>query len=114
MMAEPKVFVSYASSDRSLAEQVFQKLRSMPVDVWSDDQLTVGSNWSDALRSRIRATEFFVLLLTPRTFESSWVQQELGAAWALGKRIVTIATDHRLVDKLPVDVSGMETLAVGD
>lgn len=113
-MPATKVFVSYAHSDRALAEQLFRTLHSMPVEFWSADQLKVGENWSDVLRSRIRDSQYFVLLLTPNTFESSWVQQELGAAWALGKRIVAVASDERLVDKLPVDVPGLETLMIDE
>ena len=113
-MTRTKVFVSYVRSDHALAEQLFRTLHSMPVEVWSDDQLKAGENWSDVLRSRIRDSQFFLLLLTPKTLESSWVQQELGAAWALGKRIVAVATDPRLVDKLPVDIAGVQTLTVNE
>ena len=60
----------------------------MPVEVWSDDQLRAGENWSDVLRSRLRDTEYFLLLLTPKTLESSWVYQELGAAPALGNELL--------------------------
>lgn len=114
-MPGTKVFLSYSRADRSLADQLIREFHKMPVEVWSDeDQLRVGENWSDVLRSRIRDSQFFVLLLTPRALESSWVQQELGAAWALGKRIVAVATDERLVDRLPVDVAGLETVSVGE
>ena len=62
-MTRTKVFVSYVRSDHALAEQLFRTLHSMPVEVWSDDQLKAGENWSDVLRSRIRDSEFFLLLL---------------------------------------------------
>ena len=113
-MTAIKVFVSYARSDHALAEQLFRTLHTMPVEVWSDDQLKAGENWSEVLRSRIRDSQFFLLLLTPKTLESSWVHQELGAAWALGKRIVAVATDSRLVNKLPVDIAGVQILYVNE
>jgi predicted nucleotide-binding protein len=113
-MMATKVFVSYVRSDTALAEQLFRTLHTMPVEVWSDDQLTAGDNWSEVLRSRIRESQFFVLLLSPKTLESSWVHQELGAAWALGKQIVAVVTDRHLVDKLPVDIKGVQTLNVSE
>src|SRR5215203_4734594 len=107
-MAPIKVFVSYARSDHVLAEALFRALRPMHVDVWSDDKLTAADDWSDVLRSRIRQSDYFVFLLTPKTLESSWVMQELGAAWALDKRIIPVVTDRGLLDKLPVDLAGVE------
>ena len=101
-------------SDQAVADQLFRTLRPMPVEVWSDDQLRAGDDWSDVLRSRIRESDYFVLLLTPKTLESSWVHQELGAAWALGKRIVAVVSDRRLLDKLPVDLAGVPTVAISE
>ena len=113
-MTATKVFVSYARSDQPLAKELFRILRMLPVEVWSDDQLRAGENWPEVLRSRLRDSEYFLLLLTPKTLESSWVHQELGAAWALGKRIVAVVTDPRLLDKLPVDLAGAQTLTVDE
>ena len=114
MTPPTKVFVSYARPDRGLAEKLFRVLHTLPVEVWSEDQLVASENWPDELRSRIRDSQFFLLLLTPKTLDSSWVHQELGAAWALGKRIVAVATDQRLVKRLPVDLIGLETVPVGE
>ena len=109
-----RVFVSYARSDQALAEQLFRTLRTLPVEAWSEDQLRAGENWSEVLRAQLRDSEYFLLLLTPKTLESSWVQQELGAAWALGKRMIAVVTDRRLLDKLPVDLAGVQTLTVNE
>jgi hypothetical protein len=114
MMAPTKVFVSHAQADQSLAEDIRRALRSMHVEVWSDDQLTAGENWSDVLRGRLRDSQYFLLLLTPRSVESSWVLQELGAAWALGKEIIPITSDRRLLDRLPVDLSHVQTITVNE
>lgn len=113
-MSARKIFVSYARSDQALADEVLRALRRMRVDVWSDDRLTAGDNWSEVLRSRLRDSEYFLLLLTPKALESSWVLQELGGAWALGKRIIPVVTDHRLLDRLPVDLSGVQSIAIDD
>jgi hypothetical protein len=86
----------------------------MPVRVWSDDQLKAGEDWANVLRTRLHDSEYFLLLLTPKTLGSSWVYQELGAAWALGKRIVAVASDEHLVDKLPVDVAGLQTISLSE
>jgi len=114
MTPDTKIFVSYAHHDRALAEQLFRMLRSLSVNVWSDDDLRAGENWQETLRSRLRDSEYFVLLLTPKTFESSWVLQELGAAFALGKQIIPVVTDRRLVARLPVDLAKVHSLTVDE
>jgi predicted nucleotide-binding protein len=117
MTPETKVFVSYAHQDRDLAEELIRRLRLLPVQVWSDDQLKAGENWQDVLRSWLRDSQYFVLLLTPKTLqstESSWVMQELGAAWALGKTIIPVVTDRRLLDRLPVDLTEAQSVNADD
>jgi len=112
-MASTKVFVSYAQPDHSVAEEIFRALRAMHVEVWSNDQLRVG-DWSDVLRARLRDSQYFLLLLTPRSVESSWVLQELGAAWALGKPIIPVTSDRRLLDRLPIDLGAVQTFTVDE
>lgn len=113
-MASTKVFVSYAQADQSLAEDVRRRLRAMQVDVWSDDQLTAGDNWSNVLREHLKESQYFLLLLTPKSVESSWVLQELGAAWTLGKEIIPITSDRRLLDRLPIDLSRVQTITMDE
>jgi hypothetical protein len=109
-MAAPKIFVSYAKPDQALARDVFRALRPMKADVWSDDRLSPGDDWQETLRSRLRESDYFVLVLTPKYFDSPWALQELGAAWALNKRIIPVVTDARLLETLPVDLSGVQTV----
>jgi hypothetical protein len=105
MTKRPKVFLSYAKADQPLADRLLRTLRSMSVDVWSDSELQAGDSWSDRLRSELLDSNLFVFLLTPQTRESSWVYQELGAAFALGKEIVAVTSDSRLIDGLPIQDS---------
>lgn len=114
MTTDTKVFVIYARQDRALADELFRILRLIPVEVWSDDQLRAGDHWQEELRSRLRDTESFVLLLTPQALGSSSVLHELGAAWALGKPIILVVTDRRLVGRLPVDLGKAQTISVDE
>jgi hypothetical protein len=107
----PKVFVSYARQDRALARDIFRVLKPMNVDVWSDEELRVGDDWKDTLRSRLKESTHFVFVLSPRTFDSPWALQELGAAWALNKTIIPVVTDRRLLQSLPVDLGDVQAIA---
>ena len=110
-MAKPKVFVSYAHQDQALARDIFRVLKPMNLDVWSDDQLRAGENWAETLRSRLKESTHFVFVLSPRTFESPWALQELGAAWALNKTIIPVVTDPRLLKSLPVDLGPVQAIS---
>ena len=44
------------------------------------------------------------MLLSPNSVDSKWVLHELGAAWAIGKRIISIATDPRISSKIPLSL----------
>ena len=104
-MPAKNVFISYARSDQALVEKLLAKLRPLPVRVFSDfDEIGLGEDWQETLRSRLTEAEFFLVVVTPKMFESPWLLQELGAAWALKKRIVTIVSDPRLLEKLPFDL----------
>lgn len=113
-MAAPKIFVSYAKPDQDLARDVFRALRLMKADIWSDERLSGADDWQETLRSRLLESDYFVLVLTPRYFDSPWALQELGAAWALNKRIIPVVTDARLLETLPVDLSGLRAVQANE
>jgi hypothetical protein len=98
------VFVSHASEDewiaRRVAEVMERKGRRHKVKAFLDARdLESGDHFSDALRDRLREAEEMVILLSSAAIRRNWVRHEIGAAWALGKRIVAI------LDKLePLDV----------
>jgi hypothetical protein len=98
------VFVSHASEDewiaRRVAEVIERKGRHHKVKAFLDARdLESGDRFSDALRDRLREAEEMVILLSSAAIGRDWVRHEIGAAWALGKRIVAV------LDKLePLDV----------
>lgn len=98
------VFVSHASQDewiaRRMAEVIERKGRRHRVKAFLDARdLESGDRFSDSLRDKLREAEELVVLVSSASVGRDWVRHEIGAAWALGKRIVGV------VDKLePADV----------
>jgi hypothetical protein len=75
----PKVFLSYASEDRDTANRIAEGLGKRGVETWFD-AVPLGQSFSRRVTEAISASDYLVLLLSPRTMESDWVKYELDAA----------------------------------
>ena len=77
-----RLFISYSRRDKAIADYIGAELRNRGADVFIDYQkLIAGENFIGRLGREIETRDFFVLLLSPRSVASKWVQAE--AAWAL-------------------------------
>lgn len=76
-MKGPDVFISYSSEDSALARSFAEALEMRGVAVWMDSgQIVVGDSISQKIQEGLEATEFLILLLTPASVRSVWVQKE--------------------------------------
>lgn len=89
------VFISHSTKDRWIAKQmaalIEERGREYGVKTFLDEKdIAGGDSIPDSIRRNIRECREFVVLLTRYSIDRPWVLIEIGAAWALGKRIVTI------------------------
>lgn len=104
-----RVFLSFAQQDKANAEKLRNLLAHyLDARVFTADSLSVGENWRKRLKDEISRTDLYIILLSPHGFQSSYAMQELGAAWALKKPVLSISTDPQLVNKLPVEISDVQ------
>lgn len=87
-----RVFISHGSADRWVAEQLARRIRDdcgagVFVDVFD---IAKGDDLEDRIFGEMRKCHELVVLLTPWSVERNWVWMEIGAARALGLRIVPI------------------------
>jgi hypothetical protein len=78
-----KIFLSYAHSDYPYAKRLYEILDSVPaVDVWFDkESLAPGQKWEIEIRKAIRASRFFLLLLSKHSTEKiGFYQREIREA----------------------------------
>jgi nucleoside phosphorylase len=63
-----KIFISYAKEDASsrdtLTRQLASLRRSGKVEIWSDNQIDLGTDWSDVTKERLRQADIIFLLLS--------------------------------------------------
>ena len=86
-----RIFISYARDDYAFAHQLLSGLRNINVEGWMDEaDIAAGAAIGTAVRAAIQKSSAIVVLVSPNSLRSRWVDFEVGAAQALGKPIVPI------------------------
>jgi hypothetical protein len=90
-MALPRIFLSHSHKDYQWCEQLVDALQRTGFDVWFDKQgLYVGALWVKKLEDELQHRDVFLIVLTPDSWASEWVQEELSLALGLRKQIMGI------------------------
>jgi hypothetical protein len=74
------IFISYSHKDNEYAHALAEHLQSMDFPVWIDDRIDYGSQWPGEIQKQLDACAAFILIMSPRSFASVWVQSELQRA----------------------------------
>ena len=86
-----RIFLSYSSEDRPLAEALQRVLASMGLKVAWDRELVWGNPFTEDIKNLIDRSHLFVPLLTENSKVRPWVHQETGYAMGVGVPILPIA-----------------------
>ncbi|MEH2247114.1 toll/interleukin-1 receptor domain-containing protein [Nostoc sp.] len=79
-----KVFISHSSKDTKLVKQIVDALRNADFQVWNDTQIFPGDNWAQLIANELRESDAMVVLLTPNSVDSPYINAEVG--YALGEQ----------------------------
>ena len=100
-----KVFLSYAYQDSDIAEQVSRLLEENGHDTdgmsFIDPQVNtkIGDDIREAIKQQMCSASNVVIIVTPNSAKSQWVNYEAGMASALDKPIILIRSkDAKDVD----------------
>jgi hypothetical protein len=75
------IFLSYSRKDARIMRRLYADLAASGFTVWTDDDLTPGTpSWMTAIENAIQASGCVVVLLTPESKKSRWVERELTSA----------------------------------
>lgn len=74
------IFISYSHKDTNYAHGLAHHLNEMGFETWIDERLDYGSQWPHELQKQLDSCDAFILIMTPRSFASDWVQSELQRA----------------------------------
>jgi hypothetical protein len=106
-----RIFLSYAAEDSNRATELMNELAKQPnVHVFTSDKMSAGENWRAKIKKALSESDFFLVLLSPTSVSSRWIQFELGVAWGLNKLIIPIVTSRDVVDRIPLNLAELPFL----
>ena len=89
------IFVSYSRTDQNYVGSLVQALQSHRLPVWLDDRIDYGTTWPRVIQDHLEQCEVFLLVMSPRSEDSHWVQCELSLALELRKPIFPLLLEGR-------------------
>jgi hypothetical protein len=87
----PRIFISYARDDEKVARELAKSLRERRLNVWTDESIAPGQNLAAEVGKALDDADAMIVLLTPSSVESSFVQREI--EYALSSQ----RFEHRLI-----------------
>ena len=99
---DPYVFVAYSHKDLSIIYPELEQLKESGFNVYYDEGLEAGSEWSEELATRIKHSALFLYFVTPDSVESKNCKNELN--FALRNEIPTLIV-HLKKTQLPDGLS---------
>jgi ActR/RegA family two-component response regulator len=104
-----KSFISYSSMDRRFVRKLATDLKRRGAQVWLDEwEIKVGDEIRQRIEHGISEYDYFVVILSKHSVESTWVEKELNAAFMkeiTKKRIVILPVLAEKCD-IPPLISG--------
>lgn len=84
-----QVFISYSRKDIKFARRLAGDLEEAGFDVWWDiSDLKGGDDWVRFIPAAIEASQYVVVLLSPDSIQSGWVEREYSYAIRQRKKII--------------------------
>jgi hypothetical protein len=95
------VFISYSRRDIDFATEIAASIKDAKFKVWMDRQeINGGAKWRDHIKNGLTRANEVVVILSPNSVVSSWVNHEVSMAIGMGKPVYPICIQP--VEKLPV------------
>ncbi len=87
------VFISYSKHQRDYARLLANHLIKSGFSVWIDDRIEYGEDWWPAIIKAVRSSYALIIIMTPDSYKSRWVQREVQLADSLNKTIFPLLLD---------------------
>ena len=81
------IFISYSRQDQAYVNKLVQALKKQGLPVWLDDRIDYGDTWPRVIEENLKKSQVFLLVMSPRSRNSHWVNCELNLALELKKPI---------------------------
>ena len=91
-MCMSDIFISYARSTETPANQIAEALRGLGYGVWRDDELPAHRSYTEVIQERLAAAKAVVVVWSAEAVKSEWVQSEADQARA-ARKLVQLTLD---------------------
>lgn len=81
------IFISYSKYDRLYAYNLAEVIRSSGFDIWIDDHIDYGNRWWQSVMQGIHDCAVFVVVMSPHSERSEWIEREILVAQRESKPI---------------------------
>ena len=81
------IFISYSRKDQDYVNKLVDALRKQELPWWLDNKIDYGDQWTREIEENLKKCQVFLLVMSPSSKESDWVQRELTFAQDLKKPI---------------------------
>lgn len=86
-----KIFISHSSYDKYWVDWIANNAKNFGIEPYLYEyDIQPGKSVSEKVKKEIRNSDAFVVLITANSQYSSYMQQEIGVAEGLGKRIIPL------------------------
>jgi hypothetical protein len=89
------IFISYSHKDKQYVHLLAENLEQEGFNVWIDDRMDYGSDWPIEIQQRLDYCDALILIMSPRSIVSKWVQNELNRALRKGKPIFPLLLEGK-------------------
>jgi hypothetical protein len=70
------IFISYSHEDQSYVQELVAYLKNEGLSVWVDDNIDHGDRWWQTIVANIRKCEAMIVVMTPESEKTDWVERE--------------------------------------
>ncbi|NDJ53950.1 MAG: TIR domain-containing protein [Chloroflexi bacterium] len=110
---KPHVFVSYDREDHDVMQLVCVRLASAGINTWTDEKLDPSlPSWKREIEQAIRNCSGLVVIMTPDSKESPWVEREVDLARAFGKPVWPLLARGEPTDAIPLSLINAQRLDI--
>ncbi|THE66071.1 toll/interleukin-1 receptor domain-containing protein [Salinadaptatus halalkaliphilus] len=106
-MSGERIYVSHATADLTLVQKLFSTVKNFPFDVHIALEEVESRQSRKRLEGRLANSDVAVPVLTERSMDSPWINQEIGYAQAKGIPVVPVYDDASHRTGFITDVEGV-------
>ena len=105
---KPSIFISYSSKDQDFVNELYDKLRLSGQHIWlNTESIPKAERWYEKMVEGLRETEILILILSPDSVQSKWVQQEWKTFLEMQKVVIPVL--YRECE-VPVEINELQMI----